>query len=459
MIEKIKIGIIGGEKAVDLLESFLEMDEVNVAGILDQKENTQFMKMGKRSGIFNTTSPELFLQKMRGMLIIDLSNGWYKKVVPSLDGLVRMIEPEMSILLISCVKKRKKLLQAQSALQRVSEVIVSTFDIDKILNLVIYIASKLMKVEICSLRLLEEKNKLKMVASYGLSKKYRKKGDIKIGESIAGWVVKNKKSYMSVNLKKDPIYRYSSYAKKEKISSLLCVPLLVKERAIGSLSIYTTSPRVFTPGDIQLFTTFANQVAVVVENARLFKEVEESYVGLLEALGVVVETRDFYTADHSRDVRNYAVTIATKMGLSPEEIDAISYASFLHDLGKIGIEERILDKPGKLTAEEFEKISAHSKIGADIVGQIKILKHLAPLILHLHERYDGKGYPDGLKGKNIPLGSRILMVADAFSAMTCDRPYRKALSKEEAIIELKRNSKTQFDPEVVNIFLSILHTK
>ena len=163
------------------------------------------------------------------------------------------------------------------------------------------------------------------------------------------------------------------------------------------------------------------------------------------------------TANHSHDVRKYALAIAEKMGVTSEEKEAISYASLLHDLGKIGIEEKILDKPEKLTSGEFEKIATHSKIGADIVNHIKILKHLAPLILHLHERYNGKGYPDGLKGKSISLGSRILMVADAFSAMTSDRPYRKALLREEAISELKKNRGSQFDPEVVDAFLFVLN--
>ena len=456
MSKKIKLGIIGGEGAPELLESFLEIGEVNIGGILDQKKNTLFMRLGKKWGVFNTTVPEVFLRRVSGMLIVDFSNGWYKKIVPNLDGEVKIVGPDISALLFSCIKDRRRLLRTQSALQRISEIIVSTFDINRILNFVIHIASRLMKVEICSLRLISDKGKLKMVASCGLSRRYLGKGDLKIGKSVAGWVVKNKKPYFSTNLKKDPLYDYSSFARREGISSLLCVPLSVKEKVIGSLSVYTSSPRVFTPGETRLFTTFANQVAIVVENARLFKEVEESYLGLLEALNVVVETRDFYTANHSHDVRKYALAIAEKMGVTSEEKEAISYASLLHDLGKIGIEERILDKPEKLTSEEFEKIATHSKIGADIVSHIKILKHLAPLILHLHERYNGKGYPDGLKGKSISLGSRILMVADAFSAMTSDRPYRKALLREEAISELKKNRGSQFDPEVVDAFLSVL---
>lgn len=459
MDQKVKIGIIAGEKGQEVLESVIDAGEVEILGVLDKDADSVFMKTARKYKIFATTSPESFSGKLKSTLVIDFSDKWYRKSFPLLEKEVKLAGYEMAQLLFSCIRDRKKLLRTQAALQRISEVIVSTSDSPRILNLVIYIASRLMKVETCSLRLIGTNGRLNMVASYGLSKKYLQKGDLKVGESIAGWVVKNKKPYMSSNLKEDHLYDFSRFAKQEGIVSMLCVPLVVKEKAIGSLSIYTSSSKTFAPNEIRLFTTFANQVAIIVENARLFKEVEESYVGLLEALSVVVETRDFYTADHSRDVKKYALAIADKMGVSDEEKEAIAYASLLHDLGKIGIEEKILDKPEKLTVEEFAKISKHSKIGADIVSHIKVLKHLAPLILHLHERYDGKGYPDGLKGGKIPKGSRILMVADAFSAMTSDRPYRKALPEYVALSELKKNKGTQFDPGVVDCFVSAIEKK
>jgi len=456
MEKKISIGIIAGENGQEVLESIVDAGEVEVLGVLDRDAGSAFIKVARKNKIFATTSPESFSNKLKNLLVVDFSNGWYHGSYPLLGKQVKLAGDETAQLIFSCTKDRKKLLRTQAALQRISEVIVSTFDSPRILNLIIYIASRLMKVETCSLRLIGTNRRLNMAASYGLSKKYLQKGDLKVGESIAGWVVKNKKPYMSSNLKEDPLYDFSRFAKKEGIVSMLCVPLVVKEKAIGALSIYTASLKTFAPNEVRLFSTFANQVAIIVENARLFKEVEESYVGLLEALSVVVETRDLYTAKHSRDVKKYALAIAEKMGVSSEEKEAIAYASLLHDLGKIGIEEKILDKPEKLTAEEFEKISKHSKIGADIVSHIKVLRHLSPLILHLHERYDGKGYPDGLKGSKIPRGSRILMVADAFSAMTSDRPYRKALPTFTALSELKKNKGTQFDPGVVDFFVSTI---
>lgn len=128
----------------------------------------------------------------------------------------------------------------------------------------------------------------------------------------------------------------------------------------------------------------------------------------------------------------------------------------LHDIGKIGINESILNKPGKLSEEEYEMVKLHPKMGADIIKGIKFLEPVVPIIYHHQERYDGKGYPDGIKGEQIPIGARIIAVLDTYDAMTTDRPYRKALSREAAIAEVKRCSGTQFDPQVVEVFLQIL---
>lgn len=450
------VGIIGGPGASEVLEIFIETGEVIVSGVLDSDENSGLIKLAGKAGIFATTDPCVFFKNPKLKTVLDMSEGWFKKFLAELDNDIEIVSPGVASLLFLCVKDRRRLLKTQSALERISEIAVSTFDIDRVLKLVVYIASRLLKVEKCSVRLLEQDGSLSMIASSGLSGNYLKKGCLKIGESVAGWVVKNKKPHVSSNLKEDRLYKFSSYAKEENISSLLCVPLMIKDRVMGSFSVYNSDPRRFAPSEMRLFSAFANQVAVVLENARLFKDVEDSYLGLLEALGIVVEARDFYTADHSKEVRRYAMAIATEMGLSQEELKAVDYTSTIHDLGKIGIEEKILSKPEKLTPDEFVRIADHSRIGADIISQIKILRHLAPLILHLHERYDGRGYPDGLKGEEIPLGSRILMVADAFSAMTSNRPYRKALPVSIAEKELQKHIGTQFDPGVVKTFVSIL---
>ncbi|MCK5096971.1 MAG: HD domain-containing protein, partial [Desulfobacteraceae bacterium] len=179
----------------------------------------------------------------------------------------------------------------------------------------------------------------------------------------------------------------------------------------------------------------------------------------LYAFVAAVEARDLYTREHSTRVAKLAYKIGEQMGCSDEELNIINFAGYLHDVGKIGIRDDILLKPGKLTDEEYEKIKEHPVIGADIVGKLGLWDKEQKIIRHHHERFDGKGYPDGLKGYEIPKLSRILAVADVTDAMGSDRAYRRRMDYEKVIIIIKENSGTQFDPEVVEHFLKIVDKK
>lgn len=174
------------------------------------------------------------------------------------------------------------------------------------------------------------------------------------------------------------------------------------------------------------------------------------------ALAATVDARDHYTRSHSRKVNEYAVALAEALNLEPLEITRLSTCALLHDIGKIGISDEILNKPGKLTAEEWETVKNHSQLGATIAGRVRELVPCVPGILHHHERYDGSGYPKGLKGKDIPLEARILAIADAFAAMTSERRYSDTLSYEQALAEVKRGAGTQFDPDLVEVFLRLV---
>ena len=191
----------------------------------------------------------------------------------------------------------------------------------------------------------------------------------------------------------------------------------------------------------------------------LYHEMQATYLSTVKALAQVIEAKDRYTLKHSDNVTKYAVAIAEEMRFSLPEIEEIREASQLHDLGKIGIHDYILTKPSKLTEEEWEEIKLHSLRGAEILKPLTFLNGVIRLIRQHHERYDGIGYPDKLKGEEIVLGARIIAVADSFDAMISERPYRKAYSKEYAICELKKKSGTQFDPQVVATFLRALKKK
>ena len=183
---------------------------------------------------------------------------------------------------------------------------------------------------------------------------------------------------------------------------------------------------------------------------------EATYLNTIKTLCKILVKKDPYTRAHSQQVTHYAILIGKELGLSKEELDVLEQAALLHDIGKVGIPDEILRKPGALTESEWEIMRQHPNIGQELLEHIKVLHLEQTMVRHHHERWDGEGYPDGLKEREIPLYARILNIADSFHAMIEDRPYRKALPLPVAIEELKKNSGTQFDPELVSVFLKAL---
>lgn len=201
---------------------------------------------------------------------------------------------------------------------------------------------------------------------------------------------------------------------------------------------------------------FFNMLEDITES---YKELEDLFIKLVIAMVNALDAKSPWTKGHTERVTNYALEIAREIGIKDEELENLRLCCLLHDIGKIGIYDVILDKPGKLTDEEFDLIKKHPEKGAEILKPIKQLSKIIPGILHHHERYDGKGYPDGLMGEDIPLCARILHVADSFDSMTADRPYRPAPGVEYAISEFKKYVGLQFDPQVVEAFMRILESK
>jgi putative nucleotidyltransferase with HDIG domain len=235
------------------------------------------------------------------------------------------------------------------------------------------------------------------------------------------------------------------------------VVLRSRDRVIGLLDIALRSEQPpFEAADRHLIEVFASQIAAALDNARLYRALKDQHEQMIAALAGAIEARDSYTYGHSRQVTRYAVRLAQELGLSADEIERIHYAGLLHDIGKIGVPDDVLLKPGPLSVQEAAQMRAHPEIGIRILEQIRGLRDILPIIAAHHERIDGTGYPYGLRGDEIPLGARILAVADAFEALTADRAYRPALSPEQALQILQEGRGTHWDAQVVDVFVRLM---
>lgn len=242
-------------------------------------------------------------------------------------------------------------------------------------------------------------------------------------------------------------------------ASLLLYPLVVGDKAVGVVSLgeqrkWEKNP--LTYEKTAICQTIVNQGAKAVAHALTHQDLEEAFLGTVRSLAEAIDAKDPSTHGHSDWVSRYAVMIGRQMQLSEKDIDELRYAGYLHDVGKIGISDGILGKPSHLTTEQWKLMKMHTIMGDRILEPVRISPMIKAAVRHHHERFDGKGYPDGRAGEDIPLSARILSVADAYEAMTSDRPYRKALSDEQAMGELRRYSGAQFDPLIVEAFLTVL---
>ncbi|HEX8339351.1 MAG TPA: HD domain-containing phosphohydrolase [Tepidisphaeraceae bacterium] len=236
---------------------------------------------------------------------------------------------------------------------------------------------------------------------------------------------------------------------------LLAVPLQRDSQVLGCLFCFDKSDGDFDTVDAKLLTSIANESAIYLENAILFQDVRGLMMGLLHSLVSAVDAKDTYTCGHSERVALIGREIAVNAGLPQPIIERTYMAGLLHDVGKIGVPEHVLQKPGKLDDQEFALMKQHPEIGGRILRDVKQLEDVLPGVLHHHERYDGRGYPSKLAGEAIPLLGRIICLADSFDAMTSNRTYRRALPFEVAMVEIKNSAGAQFDPQLTEAFIRI----
>ncbi|MHB8841046.1 MAG: HD domain-containing phosphohydrolase [Candidatus Aquicultor sp.] len=292
--------------------------------------------------------------------------------------------------------------------------------------------------------------KLRITAAKNVDRRTKAIIGKSIGEGPAGWVAKTR----------EPLLIDERYAKHDfkldKVRSAVFTPFQYNGQLYGVIGLLSFSSKPFTYNDMQLLSTIASQAATEMHNTDLFNQLEDIYIDTVKAFVQAIEAKDSYTKGHSENVADYAVAIAQEMGMEKEQLKTLKTASLLHDIGKIGIKEEILNKPARLNNEEYEHIKQHPHIAFQILEHVPTLKEIADIILYHHEKYDGTGYLMGLQGEDIPLEARILAVVDTFDAMTSSRPYREAASIETARTELLKNAGTQFDPKIVEVFVDLL---
>jgi HD-GYP domain-containing protein (c-di-GMP phosphodiesterase class II) len=345
-----------------------------------------------------------------------------------------------------------------SALNRVGVALSSELDLDRLVQLLINISVKGLRVEVGTILLFDERREqLVLRASSGLPADVDPTLPVAPGESVSGAVVSNGQPLLISSVDgSQSIKKVSRFGFTRR--SVLCVPIKLKERVLGTIELTNRrGGETFSLDDLEMLQSIANQAAVAIENANLYRDVQRSYLETVLALVQAVEEKDRYTRGHSERVTAFSVKLASAMHLTPRRVRMVEYAGALHDIGKIGIDLAIIHKRERLSDEEFAIVKNHPLIGERIVRPIGFLADALPAIAQHHERFDGLGYPLGIAGEQLTLEARILAVADAYDAMITERPYRSPLPKNAAIAELRRCAGTQFDPLVVEHFLELLH--
>ena len=354
------------------------------------------------------------------------------------------------------LKQIEEKVERLALLSQLGQILNSTLDHKEIRRRAMEAATQLMKAEAGSLLLVDEgKRQLYFEVALGNREEDIKRIPLNFGEGIAGWVAQNGKPLIVNSPKKDPRFFKGVDERTEfKTRNIICVPVKVKEKIIGVLEAINKQERGgFNRADLSLFISLADQVAIALDNSRLYQELEEMFFQTTDSLADAIEKRDPYTGGHTQRVTQYSLAIAKYLRLNPLEKKWLKITSVLHDIGKVGIEDQILRKPERLSPDESEIIKRHCNIGVEIIKHIRQLRESIPGVKYHHEQLDGKGYPNGLKGEEIPALAKIIAVADTFDAMTTDRPYRIAMEREAAVKELEKCSGTQFDEKVVEAFI------
>lgn len=355
-------------------------------------------------------------------------------------------------------ENRVRLEQVYQASRRVESVPRMT----QVLEQVIRMTQQTLEVSAASILLFRDNNQeLYFEAASGPVSKSLKQVRLSTQYGIAGQVARTGKALIVNDVERsENFHKMIDDTTGFRTRSLLCAPLMVNKKILGVIEVLNKRDgSVFDEPDLNAAVAVADTAALAIENTRLHQTVLDAYKDTIIGLTAVVDAKDQHTRGHSRRVMEYSMLAASLLSMTSEEMEMLEFASLLHDIGKINMDVGLLNKTGMLSQEEWKVVREHPERGAAILREITFLSGAADIVLFHHERYDGEGYPKGLSGEQIPVGSRIIAVADAFDTMTTDRSYRTAMSVDMAIKELHRFSGSQFCPTAVNGFVSGLRLR
>ncbi len=344
--------------------------------------------------------------------------------------------------------KRRNRAERLALLLEITQVINSGLEVEDIFRLLAVEIRRLFTFDRLDLALLDDSGELSLFASGGEAG--GEKGSV---ESLCWRVMEGGKPQLFKDLAPE---EPSLGLFEEGMRSGMAVPLQTSEGAIGVLSLWSGERGAFTHAELEVWQPLAAQVTVALEKARSYAALKDLLLQAVAALAEAIEAKFPYAKGHSRRVTEGAVAIGKEMGFPQDRLESLYLAGLLHDIGKVGVLESILNKPAELTSAEYSLVQKHPLIGEEMVKGIEAWAGILPLIRHHHERYDGMGYPDGLKGEEIPLEARILAVADSLEAMGSERPYRPPFEREEIIATLKEGAGSQWDPRVIEAALRVL---
>jgi putative nucleotidyltransferase with HDIG domain len=349
----------------------------------------------------------------------------------------------------SRLKKENIRLKALIPLFEISKLLVTEIDLAHLFKIITEVLVKEFSVDRVSLMLIDEASGTLLIrASHGLSSDVALKARRKEGEGVSGLVLKHRKPLI-ISAGKHPDPEVMATINRENMpASSMSVPLIGKNKLFGVLNVSKFSGAPFSTSDLQIALILSSQVVTAMENASLYENLRENYFRTVQALVAAVEAKDPYTRWHSANVAKYAVSVARDMEMDSSQLEEIHIAAILHDMGKIGISELIISKPAGLNQEEFDIMKDHPAHGIRILEPIGFSPAIINAIYQHHERFDGRGYPQGLAGEEITLAARILNVADTIDAMVSERPYRGKISIQGVLLELEREAGGQFDPRV-----------